>query len=619
MPDQTESEKNELKMKTIADLNGLHFVIPSYQRGYRWREEQVQALIDDIQEFAKKTNREIDEFYCLQPIVVKPRKVEAQLDCSLNTTESEVEGGEIQVKDSKGKVLTYKYDSSSKKFTAVEYEVIDGQQRLTSIFLILKKLKESGALKEEISFDLKYDTRPETTDALNEPLKKASDNRIDEWHIKKAWAVIKESKSIPDKAWKDAFLRQTKVIWYEPEGLRNDNDSIEIFSRLNVGKIPLTNSELIRALFIIETKGKPPAELNEYKIASEWDFIEQQLHNDEFWCFCNLGDPFKKEYSNRIEFFFNLIEQRPENKTDQSHQTYSTFAMYSKKITEKEKVAELWQEIKKLYYRFHEWFIDDTLYHLIGFVRLNNLKPLSKLLSDADNKKQSKLQGEMLDLVKEKAKLKEMNDWCYGDNTNQIKNALLLFNLLSYEEEGFRFPWHRYLFKSDEKRRTWSLEHINAQNQKELEGAKWLEWAKTIEGKDIKDLLETVDENTPDSELPKERFGDLLKELQGSVKEYEHHISNIALLDRDDNSALGNCIFSEKREKIGEFVQSPDHFIPLATKNVFMKFYGNAETMQKWEKSDCETYYKSITELFNEKLPSVKLSIKLSEKGCDHE
>ena len=613
MPDQTESKKNELKMRTIADLNGLHFVIPSYQRGYRWKkEEQVQDLINDIREFVKE--KRDGEFYCLQPIVVKARKIEMELNCSLENKDQQLDGGEIQVKDSDQNIRTYKYDPVANKFTATEYEVIDGQQRLTTIFLILK------CLEEETSFDLKYNTRTETTDALENP-DEASDEKIDEWHIKKAWEGINENKStIQDKSWIEVFLNQTKVIWYEPEGLNKEKDSIEIFQRLNVGKIQLTNSELIRALFIIKTKGLPPSELNEYKIASEWDFIEQQLHDKDFWSFCNLGNPFeKKEYSNRIEFLFDLIEQRPENKTDQSHQTYSTFAMYSKKITEKEKVAELWQEIKNLYYRFHEWFIDDSLCHLIGLVRLNNWKSLSELLSDADDQKQSELQRGMLSLVKEKINLEEMNNWYYGVNSNQIQNVLLLFNLFSYQKEGRRFPWRRYLFKSDEKRRTWSLEHINAQNQKEPEGAKWLEWAKTIDGKEIKALLETVDENTPDSELPKERFGDLLKKLQGSVEEYEHHISNIALLDRDDNSALGNCIFSEKREKIGELSQSPNSFIPLATKNVFMKFYGNAKTIQKWEKSDCETYYKSITELFNEKLPSLKLSIKLSEKGCDHE
>ena len=46
------------------------FHIPSYQRGYRWTEVEVKALLDDLWEFAQRTTSK-NEFYCPQPIVLK--------------------------------------------------------------------------------------------------------------------------------------------------------------------------------------------------------------------------------------------------------------------------------------------------------------------------------------------------------------------------------------------------------------------------------------------------------------------------------------------------------------------------------------------------------------------
>ena len=49
-----------------------HYSIPSYQRGYRWTELHVKALLEDIDNFLQSQNQPgaINESYCLQPIVV---------------------------------------------------------------------------------------------------------------------------------------------------------------------------------------------------------------------------------------------------------------------------------------------------------------------------------------------------------------------------------------------------------------------------------------------------------------------------------------------------------------------------------------------------------------------
>ena len=70
---QENNNNKSVKLISIKDLlkNNYNFVIPSYQRGYRWRGKngEVQALLEDIKEFIE--NKEGDEKYCLNPIAVK--------------------------------------------------------------------------------------------------------------------------------------------------------------------------------------------------------------------------------------------------------------------------------------------------------------------------------------------------------------------------------------------------------------------------------------------------------------------------------------------------------------------------------------------------------------------
>ena len=70
MQRRTVHVENDIKLLSIKKIIKEKFIIPSYQRGYRWKAQQVNDLLDDIWEFSQK-ERKIDEFYCLQPIVVR--------------------------------------------------------------------------------------------------------------------------------------------------------------------------------------------------------------------------------------------------------------------------------------------------------------------------------------------------------------------------------------------------------------------------------------------------------------------------------------------------------------------------------------------------------------------
>ena len=114
---------NSIELKSISELLKMRFFIPTYQRGYRWTEQQVKDLLDDINSFSPKEvpNTDKKTWYCLQPVVVKARNNQKEV---------------------------------------IEWEVIDGQQRLTTIFLILHYLNQGYVEnRRKKLFDLEYETR----------------------------------------------------------------------------------------------------------------------------------------------------------------------------------------------------------------------------------------------------------------------------------------------------------------------------------------------------------------------------------------------------------------------------------------------------------------------------
>ena len=100
------------------------------------------------------------------------------------------------------------------------------------------------------------------------------------------------------------FIRKTSFIWYESV----EEDPIKVFTRLNIGKISLTNAELIKALFLNRSNFRSEDDnhliLRQQEIASEWDAIEYSLQKDEFWLFLNSPGYHRPT---RIDFIFELI------------------------------------------------------------------------------------------------------------------------------------------------------------------------------------------------------------------------------------------------------------------------------------------------------------------------
>lgn len=78
-----------------------------------------------------------------------------------------------------------------------------------------------------------------------------------------------------------------------------------------------------------------------------------------------------------------------------------------------------------------------------------------------------------------------------------------------------------------------------------------------------------------------------------------NEISNLTLLDQRTNRGYRNHIFPVKRNKILE-KSGVESFIPLCTKNVFLKFYSKTVSqMYLWDKNDRKDYFdKMADEIF---------------------
>lgn len=605
------NQADQIVLKSIKQLIDYNFFIPAYQRGYRWTENQVVQLLDDIWEFTKKDKKEKGEFYCLQPIVTK------------------------KVKD--------------------KLEVIDGQQRLTTIFIILKYLEDICTMLDSSFklYSIEYATRKDSADFLDKIktdrekydnsidlfFMKETFNTVEEWFNKKGNNVNKlkfvnslieqEIETIDEVSTDNA--NNVRVIWYEIQETPNNN-SIDIFTRLNIGKIPLTNAELIKALFLQKSNfSEGQVSLKQLQIASEWDMIEKSLQDNSFWFFIyNPSNHFK--YDNRIEYIFDLMKER-----SKESEFYFTFNEFHKEFTTHQKnnkpdIDTIWYNIKKYFLTLDEWFKDYELFHYIGYLIDCGLS-INSIKKESENKPKNDFKE--IYLVKEIRKQVncDIDSISYGDKF--VKKILLLFNIqtvLKTQKSDMRFPFHRY------KEEDWDIEHICSQTDKTINPNNrkaWVddmleffvgnddirsaeEYLKNLTEKNndarnevIESICKSLIEMKKGDKIDNDTFENCFESIRKYFKENNQKddrddISNLTLLDATTNRSYGNSFFPIKRKRI-IMNDSNGIFIPIATKNLFLKYYSTQmNDIMYWNNEDATDYLNAIKTTLSIFLPKNK-------------
>ena len=561
----------QLGVKLVGEITGK-FYVPSYQRGYRWDETQVCQLLNDSTENG-------DNAYCLQPLVVR-------------------------------------------KKTEGVYELIDGQQRLTTIYILMKYIKDIYKPRLKLNYTLTYETRQGSSDFLmNMEEEKANDN-IDYWFMYNTYKTIeswfkKQEEKGNDQQAADLYALyffpkvgnsiggNVKFIWYEVQDL-DDKDSIALFTRLNIGRIPLTNAELIKALFLCNNKQMENR--RQLEIALQWDTIERELHDEDFWYF--LTKKKAESCATRIELLFDFFASNRSNQKD----PLSTFLYFNERKKKDKDLSGLWEEILRYYYRLKEWYKKDALYHRIGYLVASGHMTMSQIVDATINLRKSAQEQLLDEEIKKSVKFKKAySDLNYVNNYNEISRLLLLFNVASVMNHTHsRFPFRAYNTEQ------WSLEHIHPQHPEDMKNDKklWNEWLR------IQKL--SVEQMTVDDERDKGKKDALVAEAEAFIyneratkedfktlsdkivqflsdkteADLTHSLSNMALLSKSQNSALNNSLFDAKRREIIEMDRRGE-FIPYCTRNVFLKYYTAPDKVQmaKWSEADREGYVAAMNKV----------------------
>ena len=518
-----------VKLKTIVNLQeeSAKFYIDAYQRGYRWTKSEVRDLLDDIREFSHVKRQDDNTFYCLQPIIV---------------TQSD---------------------------DGISWKVIDGQQRLTTIYLIYSFywVTQSPYMRDQLPFELSYNNKGKlqkcikrftekeyaSSEQIEHEMSEFEDD-IDCFYVLEAYKCICDyfQKLVRDpntrnelNDMKKIFDQYMKIIWYEIKDCDIATE-IAVFSRINMGKIALTNAELIKAL-LLKHDGNMPETLasTQMNIAVKWDEIESQLSDPGFWSFLVNERIDEASYATRIDFIFHVMarelnegimraacEKYPNeeayvvseaiNKDKFSFYVFSNYCRLLQKHPE-ENIADdqnyiekIWDGVCEYYRMFKDWYKNIRWYHMIGFLvstshqnYIDQILELSLWYRDQSigsgeghkERFESKLRKRISEEVfcgktPDRTECERfIQDLSYPDDANYIRKVLLLYNVSYLEacKENGRFPFEKY----KDENVVWDLEHINAvsdarpdDDRRDFEDNNRLQWLnKTVNIPEIEKIV----------------------------------------------------------------------------------------------------------------------------------
>lgn len=358
------------------------FVIPNYQRGYKWSCSEVSRLLRDIHSFCPSGER----YYCIQNITVV-------------------------------------HNEATKSF-----HIVDGQQRISTLLLILSFFKfRIPDRNEQFDFKLHYDIRPTTqtfltneifsrefweglpeTWALADPDTKVRLTQFNFWlarqnsdydhqdifHFYSAAATIKtffiQRADIDLPNYRDKLLKHVKCIWnMVPTGITET----EIFSKINGFRVPLSGADLLRGIFIsfltskekfgTDTEGISLQNEARVRIGLELDAINHWWSVPErkeyFKLFTSIGD--EDLLFDADKYPINNLYKLYAESRGEKYITLEFFENPPLGKSRDEIVLSHYEKIKKLHYILVDWYGDREIYHLLGFLFAQTKQPFALVWS----------------------------------------------------------------------------------------------------------------------------------------------------------------------------------------------------------------------------------------------
>jgi hypothetical protein len=567
----------------LRDTDKNNFLIPTYQRGYKWSsgtdESQVDVLLRDLfNAYEAKNGR-----YYLQFLTLKE-------------------------KDD-------------------ELEVIDGQQRLTTlsiIFCILfYRLGKNGP--DNFVIDrLKYQTRQnfiekfiynniksllDSSDWEAFTAKNPQHDNQDVFYIFKAVITIEcfLDNNVTDI---NGFREYISSEVYLIINLLDENlNSEKIFVNVNKG-VNLNDEDLVKGLLITklpldlrnQKNRATEVEINEIRtnLGRQWDDLSNWAQREDIRVF------FKSENMARSRLDWLIRFTFPEVTEDASgHPMFNHFdKLYSRRGSS---AQNIFQSLRRTKMMLNDWFNEPEIGNLLGFLlsakngprKESLLKEIGLMSTKTDMLGHLKSASLSLLPVNADLKLRELN---YEDNPTQLFNVFLILDIMKFLPIGTRkasvYDFTKIV------REDWSLEHIFPQNAKDFKGIRHLSLADLEIMRELLDKdIENLKADTSEESIRLQAFHQkLLTATEGFILEDEdkvnlvsllrsnaselHTIGNLALLERNMNSSLSNHYFNRKREILVKKI-SEGKFVPYHTYDVFSKLIiSNTNGLQIWSKDD---------------------------------
>lgn len=658
-----------LILKSFHELLKMHFIIPPYQRGYRWESRQVEELLEDLLDFVKslktRKNRNNDgrePYYCLQPITV------------VKHTEN-----------------------------TDTYFVVDGQQRLTTIYILMHYLSKNSDYEYPV-YRFTLPSRDVQSEYLAN-LKFMEDDKdfienIDNFYVKKAYSTIVAwfSKDGHDRykgKIRDIFAMQpeedeeqndVRVIWYEI----SSTEAHKAFRELNYGKIPLTSTELVKALLLQERNTASFGQYSRgasYRRALEWDSMEHALQNPYLWSMlAESNDSTLSHMELILDFVANRLNdemtdengkrpiERKESKEVRDDFNYQVVYEYLRRHDNNiDAVEDVWKRIQTIFNLISNWYSNRHWYHLIGLCRILQGKKRRKRrefveyiykMSVDENGTPVERPIFTMNLEKETGRLVRLDrdttleELRYDEHNESIIKVLQLLNVeeaIKDNTEERRFAFHLF-----ETFNVTSLEHIHPQNiTYDISYQEFKTWFErrsedfallndtelrallqnengneqnsdsididsmvAMRKKEVAAAIQKLRELTSDKKIYSDdsNHGEIVRnstildgffgDLAGIRPEEMHSIKNLALVDKNTNSALQNYLLDRKRSILMDRhdkcdISNPDDlkgtYAPPATRKVFCKEYSRNSPgdMRLWRPEDRNNYFKIIVNTYN--------------------
>lgn len=579
----------------ITDISGCNFFIPSYQRGYKWRSKDVEYLIEDLNDYHG------DKPYYMQPLVV------ARKD---------------------GKII-----------------VVDGQQRLTTFFLIWRRLYETGVLDnhpfdKNNCFSLEYENRHESTRYLSFQGSRDTKETPDVRNFKRAESMIDALlPQIDINHFEKVFFEKATFLWYE---LDDPDEGPKTFEKLNGKRIALTDVELCK-VFLLSNACTTASQRNER--AAAWQSMEYRFQDNKFYSF--ISKDFNSSHGqSRMSYILDVSL----DKIQKEQNEYLDYPLYNRLKSDTAKGVNVWKRLVQTFHRMEMMYDNPLYYNLVGFLITGTNTQLRDIMEDVvSNEFGNKLVKRVTDWAKIGTKLPNL---VYRDN--KTFPALLLFNILcdltvretssTKIEEKYGFN-HRFRFDLLSPKRT-DIEHVHATNSQRLRSAiEWQQWIKNIlmflpsdrinmlnesdvsTMKRVRDITITAEDGDDEEdvkkklteaitkELTSEEFAKIFDTVSSIVNESDddedkqNSIGNLALLNASINrdQAYAASPFAIKRAIIHERINK-GYFVPKGTQFMFDKTFRNdPDELYHWAKekylngseSDKDSFIKFFVETIN--------------------